>query len=159
MVLVRPGPAVTAATPGRPVSRATASAANTAVASWRVSITRMPRCLQPTRIGEMWPPHSVNRNCVPCACRTLAIRSPPCMAVLLIADCRLQIANWNSLPDLAECGAEEEIGRGRARTNAVDYARTLPIAPSRLCYTLLHIDFCRHFHRLSGIQRLAERLS
>src|SRR5262245_26199484 len=77
IVLVRPGPAVTAATPGRPVSRATASAANTAVASWRVSITRMPRRLQPTRIGEIWPPLSVNRNGVPCAARTHATKSPP----------------------------------------------------------------------------------
>ena len=33
IVFVTPGPAVTAATPGTPVSRATASAAKTAVAS------------------------------------------------------------------------------------------------------------------------------
>src|SRR5262245_57468487 len=37
----------------------------------------MPRRLQPTRIGEMWPPLSVNRNGVPCAARTPATRSPP----------------------------------------------------------------------------------
>jgi hypothetical protein len=65
IVLVRPGPAVTAATPGTPVSRATASAANTALTSWRTSITRMSRRLAPTRIGEMCPPHSVNRNRTP----------------------------------------------------------------------------------------------
>ena len=35
--LVTPGPAVTAATPGRRVSLASASAANTAVCSWRTS--------------------------------------------------------------------------------------------------------------------------
>ena len=37
IVLVRPGPAVTAATPGIPVMRAVASAANTALASSRTS--------------------------------------------------------------------------------------------------------------------------
>jgi hypothetical protein len=51
--LVRPGPAVTAATPGMPVSRAVASAAKTALASCRVSTTRIPRALAPTRSGEM----------------------------------------------------------------------------------------------------------
>ena len=61
IVLVMPGPAVTAATPGMPVSRAVASAANTAVASSRTSTTRMPRALAALRIGEMWPPHSVKR--------------------------------------------------------------------------------------------------
>ena len=42
IVLVTPGPAVTAATPATPLSLATASAAKTAVTSWRTSITRMP---------------------------------------------------------------------------------------------------------------------
>ena len=59
MVLVMPGPAVTAATPGVPVSRAAASAANTAVASSRVSTMRMPRFFAATRMGEMCPPQSV----------------------------------------------------------------------------------------------------
>ncbi len=40
--LVMPGPAVSAARPGRRVSLAHASAANVAVCSWRVSTTRMP---------------------------------------------------------------------------------------------------------------------
>ena len=40
--LVMPGPAVSAATPGRRVSLAHPSAANVAVCSWRVSITRQP---------------------------------------------------------------------------------------------------------------------
>ena len=48
-----PLPAVTAATPGMPVRRETASAAKTAVASWRTSMMRMPRALAPTRMGEM----------------------------------------------------------------------------------------------------------
>ncbi len=62
MVLVMPGPAVTAATPGRPDSRALASAAKTAVTSSRTSTTRMPRALDALRIGEMWPPHSVKTS-------------------------------------------------------------------------------------------------
>ncbi len=78
IVLVRPGPAVTATTPGTPVSRAVASAANTAVASSRQSTTRMPRAFDAARIGEMWPPHSVYTTCTPCACRAAATRSPPC---------------------------------------------------------------------------------
>jgi len=78
MVFVSPGPAVTAATPGRPVSRATASAANTAVASCLVSTTLIPRALAPMSTGEMWPPHSVNRNSTPCARSTSPTRSPPC---------------------------------------------------------------------------------
>ena len=79
IVLVTPGPAVTAATPGMPVRRATASAAKTAFASSRTSTTRIPRALAETRIGEMWPPHSVKRKGTPCFWRTSAIRSPPVM--------------------------------------------------------------------------------
>ena len=80
IVLVTPGPAVTAATPGTPVSRNTASAANTASTSWRTSTTRMPRCLAPTRMGAMCPPQRVNRNRTPCSTSTDAIRSPPFIA-------------------------------------------------------------------------------
>ena len=76
-VLVTPGPAVTAATPIVPVIRATASAANTAFASSRTSTTRIPRACAPVRIGEMWPPHSVNRCVTPCRARTSAMMSPP----------------------------------------------------------------------------------
>ena len=65
MVLVTPGPAVTAATPGTPVSRKTASAAKTASTSWRTSTTRMPSRLEPTRMGEMWPPQRVKRKRAP----------------------------------------------------------------------------------------------
>ena len=77
MVLVMPGPAVTAATPGRPDSRALASAAKTAVTSSRTSTMRMPRALDALRIGEMWPPHSVKTSVTPCACSASAMRSPP----------------------------------------------------------------------------------
>jgi len=76
-VLVTPGPAVTAATPTVPVMRATASAANTALPSSRTSTTRMPRCSAPVRIGEMCPPHSVNRCLTPCRIKTSAMMVPP----------------------------------------------------------------------------------
>ena len=66
-----------AATPGTPVRRKTASAANTASTSWRTSTTRMPRSLAPTRMGEICPPQRVKRNRTPCATSTSAIRSPP----------------------------------------------------------------------------------
>lgn len=72
-----PGPAVTAATPATPVRRATASAANTAVTSWRTSTMRMPRALDATKMGLMWPPTSVNTCFTPCASNTSATRSPP----------------------------------------------------------------------------------
>ena len=81
MVFASPGPAVTAATPGTPVRRATASAANTAVASSRTSMMRMPRALDAVSIGEMWPPHSVNTQRTPCAASAAATRSPPCTAI------------------------------------------------------------------------------
>jgi hypothetical protein len=45
---VTPGPAVRAATPGRRVTFAHASAANAAVASWRVSTSAMPSVRQPS---------------------------------------------------------------------------------------------------------------
>src|SRR3954452_2471994 len=83
MVLVTPGPAVTAATPGTPVRRKTASAAKTASTSWRTSTTRMPRCLAPTRMGEMCPPQRVKRNRTPRSTSTEAILSPPFMAAPL----------------------------------------------------------------------------
>ena len=46
--LVTPGPAVSAATPGWRVTFAHPSAANAAVASWRVSTMSMPSSLQPS---------------------------------------------------------------------------------------------------------------
>src|SRR4051812_2181809 len=83
--LVTPGPAVTAATPTVPVIRATASAANTALASSRTSTTRNPRACAPVRIGEMWPPHSVNRWVTPWRARTSAMMSPPWVMARSIA--------------------------------------------------------------------------
>ena len=80
MVLVSPGPAVTAATPGMPVSRAIASAANTAVASSRTSVMRMPIFRASTRMGEMCPPQSVKISRTPRWCSTLAMRAPPFMS-------------------------------------------------------------------------------
>lgn len=63
--LVTPGPAVTAATPMRPESLETASAAKTAVASCRVSTTRIPSFSLATRMGEMWPPASAKTKRTP----------------------------------------------------------------------------------------------
>ena len=48
MPLVTPGPAVSAATPGSRVTFAQPSAANAAVASWRVSTISMPSARQPS---------------------------------------------------------------------------------------------------------------
>ncbi len=45
---VTPGPAVTAQTPGRPVTRAYPSAACPAVCSWRTSTTRISSSRQPS---------------------------------------------------------------------------------------------------------------
>ena len=59
MVLVNPGPAVTAATPMVPDNREIESAANTAVDSWRISITLIPNSLHPVNIGEICPPQRV----------------------------------------------------------------------------------------------------
>ena len=67
--------------PACPVRRATASAANTAVASSRMSTMRMPRALAATRIGEMCPPQSVNTKRTPCAASAAATRSPPCAGI------------------------------------------------------------------------------
>ena len=54
-VLVTPGPAVTAATPGVPVRRETASAAKTAVASLRTSIDANARGLGTDEDGRNMP--------------------------------------------------------------------------------------------------------
>ena len=48
IAFVTPGPAVTAATPGRRVTFAQPSAANAAVCSWRVSTISMPSARQPS---------------------------------------------------------------------------------------------------------------
>jgi hypothetical protein len=61
-LLVTPGPAVTTARPGARVSRAVASAANTAVCSCRTSIraTGGSACTAPSYSGNTCPPDSVN---------------------------------------------------------------------------------------------------
>jgi hypothetical protein len=74
---VTPGPAVTAATPGNPVMRATASAANTAFFSSRQSMIRRPASCAPTRIGEMCPPQSVKTQGIFQRARMAARTSPP----------------------------------------------------------------------------------
>ena len=48
MASVVPGPAVTTAQPGRPVTRAYPSAACAATCSWRTSMTLMPSSMQPS---------------------------------------------------------------------------------------------------------------
>ena len=60
---VTPGPAVTAASPGVRVSRAVASAANTAVCSCRTSTSRTgwPPLTAASYSGNTCPPDSVNR--------------------------------------------------------------------------------------------------
>ena len=74
--LVTPGPAVTAATPHSRVTLAHPSAANAADCSWRTSMMRMPCSVAPVRIGQMWPPLSVNRWLTPARLRASATSSP-----------------------------------------------------------------------------------
>ena len=81
IVFVQPGPAVTAATPGTPVRRATASAAKTAFTSWRTSRIRMPDAFAPTSTGEMCPPDSVKTKRTPWLESTLATSQPPSRSV------------------------------------------------------------------------------
>lgn len=66
-----------------PVRRATASAAKTAVTSWRVSTTRMPSFSQATSTGEMCPPTNVKTKRTPWALSTAATFSPPCLMLVL----------------------------------------------------------------------------
>jgi len=54
--LVKPGPAVTAATPARPVARAKPSAAMVTAHSWRNPMTRTLASTQPSSSSTMWPP-------------------------------------------------------------------------------------------------------
>ena len=85
---VTPGPAVTTARPGRRVSLPVASAAKTAVASWRTSTSRIGagcgRSLPPTAasyIGNTCAPDRVNIVSTPCARATSTAISPPCRSV------------------------------------------------------------------------------
>ena len=93
--LVTPGPAVTAAKPGVRVRRPVASAAKTAVASWRTSSSRTAPsrsadcrsgaasnpCLPPTAAsysGKMWAPERVNNVVAPWARAAATTWCPPC---------------------------------------------------------------------------------
>ena len=67
MPLVTPGPAVSAATPGRRCSLATASAANTADCSCRTSSSRTPVVCSASYSGNRCPPESVNTSLTPYA--------------------------------------------------------------------------------------------
>src|SRR5215475_1499821 len=80
--LVTPGPAVTTASPGARVSRAVASAANTAVCSCRTST----RCIggsaltAPSYSGNTCPPDRVNIVLTPCRRAAATACAPPCRA-------------------------------------------------------------------------------
>ena len=78
-LLVTPGPAVTTARPGTRVSRAVASAANTAVCSCRTSISRTggSACTEASYSGKTCPPDSVNIVVTPCWRAAATASSPP----------------------------------------------------------------------------------
>ena len=76
MPLVTPGPAVRAATPGTRVTFDQPSAANAAVCSCRVSISRTFSARQPSYIENRWPPERVKIVSIPLARRRRAIRCP-----------------------------------------------------------------------------------
>ncbi len=74
---VTPGPAVTIATPTRPVVRAQPSAAWPAACSWRVSTSFSPRSIADWKMASRWPPCSVNTRSTPAACSIRTRISPP----------------------------------------------------------------------------------
>ena len=86
--LVTPGPAVTAANPGVRVSLPIASAAKTAVCSWRTSMSRMgPSAAACTEVapptaasysGKMCAPDRVKRCRTPWRAAACTAWSPPC---------------------------------------------------------------------------------
>ena len=78
--LVTPGPAVSTARPGSRVSRAVASAANTAVCSCRTSSSRIggSMCTAASYSGNTCPPDSVNMVSAPLARAAAAASVPPC---------------------------------------------------------------------------------
>ena len=81
--LVTPGPAVRTASPGTRVSLPTASAANTAVCSWRTSRIRIvgSALTAPSYMGKTCAPERVNIVCTPWAAATATACSPPCPSV------------------------------------------------------------------------------
>ncbi len=78
--LVTPGPAVSTARPGLRVSLPMASAANTAVGSWRTSMIGIggSALTAPSYIGNTWAPERVNRCSTPWARATSIAWTPPC---------------------------------------------------------------------------------
>ncbi len=77
--LVTPGPAVSTARPGVRVSLPIASAANTAVGSWRTSMIGIAgsALTAASYIGNTWAPESVNIVSTPCARATSRAWTPP----------------------------------------------------------------------------------
>src|SRR6266702_8464256 len=77
---VTPGPAVTTASPGARVSRAVASAANTAVCSCRTSTRRIggSALTAPSYSGNTCPPERVNMAVTPYRCATATEWAPAC---------------------------------------------------------------------------------
>ena len=76
--LVTPGPAVRTARPGTRVSLPSASAANTAVCSWRTSRSRTggSAFTAPSYTGKTWAPDSVKSVWTPWACATATACAP-----------------------------------------------------------------------------------
>ncbi len=79
-LLVTPGPAVTTARPGTRVSLARPSAANTAVCSWRTSISGSggSALTAPSYSGNTCAPDSVNIALTPRRLATATASAPPC---------------------------------------------------------------------------------
>src|SRR5215469_16985845 len=80
---VTPGPAVTTANPGLRVSRAVASAANTAVCSCRTSTSRIggSALTAPSYSGKTCPPERVNIAVTPCWRAAATAWAPPCVTL------------------------------------------------------------------------------
>src|SRR5882724_5985121 len=72
IALVRPGPAVTSATPSLPVSSAWACAMWTAARSSRTSTMRIPSASARIQRGMMWPPQRAKTRSTPRALRKRA---------------------------------------------------------------------------------------
>ena len=75
--LVKPGPAVTPASPVLAVQRAQASAMCRAAASCLVPITRTPVRAQPSVTAPRWPPGRQKKLATPADLSTSATATPP----------------------------------------------------------------------------------
>jgi hypothetical protein len=105
--LVTPGPAVRTASPGTRVSLPVASAANTAVCSWRTSRIRIggSACTAPSYIGKTCAPDSVKSVSTPWAAATATAWSPPCPSVRSLV----------AFSGAWLMGADYRVSRGRRR--------------------------------------------